>query len=139
MALIGSPSVKFSVSSASGSTLMVPLTQYVDTINGVKINAMTQETHTFGDSWVENTFTGVKSVDDVTIAGFYDDIASGPHFYMGQTSDVGAERQFEIDYGSSDIQHGSYVLLSYNRKPTRGELTRYESVLKISGAITTTT
>lgn len=139
MAKYGSPSLKFGVTTASGATAIVDFSQYVDTINGFKINAMSAETHTFGDSWVENTFTGVRQVDDLTVAGFYDDIASGPHAYFGQTTDIGAERQFEIDFGSSDIVHGSYILASYTRSPTRNELTRYEAVLKIHGTVTTTT
>ena len=137
MAKYGSPSVLIGVTTASGSTAIKDLSAYIETINGVKINAMTQETHTFGDSWVENMFTGVKQVDDITVGGFYDDAATGPHLLMGQTSDIGAERQFEIDFGSSDIVHGSYVLLSYARNPTRNELTRFEAVWKITGALTT--
>ena len=137
MTKYGSPSVVIGVTTASGSTAIVDMSPYIETINGVKINAMTQETHTFGDSWVENMFTGVKSVDDITVGGFYDDIASGPHAYMGQTSDIGAKRQAEISFGASDLVHFSYVLLSYQRAPTRNELTRFESVWKITGAVTT--
>ena len=139
MAKYGSPSVLIGVSTASGSTAIKDLSQYIEEIDGVKINAMTQETHAFGDSWVKNAYTGVRGVEDMKLTGFYDDAASGPHSFMGQTSDIGAERQFEIDFGSSDIVHGSYVLLSYSRIPTRDELTRFEAEWQFTGAITTTT
>lgn len=139
MAKYGSPSVLIGVTTASGSTALKDLTQFIDTINGFKINAATQESHTFGDSWVEHLYTGLRSMDDLTLGGFYDDNASGPHAFMGQTSDVGSERQIELDFGSSDIVHFNYILVSYARQPVRGELTKFEAVLKPTGAPTTST
>lgn len=140
MANYGSPNVKLTFSSASGTTVTHNLSNYIDTLNGFKINAMTQESHAFGDSWVENLYTGVKSADDITVGGFYDDVAaSGPHALFGNTSDIGAERNCEIDFGSSDIVAFKYIELSYQRTPNRGELTRWEMVMKVSGAVTTAT
>lgn len=141
MAKFGSDVIKFTVSSASGTTVTHNLANYIDTINGFKLNSMLQESHAFGDAWVENLYTGIKSADDVTVGGFFDDVAaSGPHALMGQTSDLGAERNCEIDFtGTSDIVAFKYLLASYQRSPVRGELTRFEAVLKVSGAVTTAT
>lgn len=138
MALYGSPNFKFGITSASGSTTIVDISGYIDTINGLKVNAMTQETHGFGDSWVEHTFTGVRSMDDITIGGFYNDAAAtGPHALLGNTTQVGASRAAETDYGSSVIQRVGVLIVSYQRTPTRNELTRFEAVLRPTGAVST--
>lgn len=138
MAQRGFDVTKVTVSTASGSTVAVALTQYVDTISAFKINGITQETHTMGDSWVENSFVGVRSGDDITLGGFYDDAtASGPHMVFGNTSDIGADRVMELDFGVSEIRNFHVIVMSYQIAPARNELTRWEMVGKVSGAIST--
>lgn len=137
MTKYGQPSVLFGISTASGSTAIKDLSNYIDEINGVKLEALTQQSDAFGDSWVENFYVGVRRLNPITIGGFYDDAASGPHLFMGQTSDVGAERQYELDFGSSDLIHGFAIIQSYERMPKRNELTRFQAVLLPTGAVTT--
>lgn len=127
------------VSSASGGSATIDMTQYITAINGFKVNAMNQETHTMGDAWVEKMYTGVRSGDDITISGFYDDATSGPHAYFGHTTDIGAERKMSIRFATADSVVFQYLQLSYSRKPVRNELTAYEMVCSPTGAITTST
>ena len=52
---------------------------YIDTINDFAIEALLQEGTAFGDSWVEQLYTGIKKGSDLTLEGFYDDAATtGP-------------------------------------------------------------
>ncbi len=94
----------------------------------------------FGDSWVEHLFAGVKQKEPFTMRGFYDDVAaSGPHVLFGQTSDIGAERYFEMGYGASDVVNGRAIIKSYSVMPVRGELHGFEVELLPTGAFGTAT
>lgn len=142
MANYGQPDFKFSIGTASGVALsaLKDISQYIITINGINLEALTQQSDAFGDSWVEQLYTGVKKGDDIVIGGFYNDVAaSGPHAIMGQTSDLGADRPFEADFGASDVANGRVVIAKYGRMPSRGQLTGYQATLRITGAVATTT
>ena len=140
MAKRRSDEVKIGITTTSASTTIVDLSQYVDTIGDVDITPMVNETHTFGDSWVERTYTGVRGTNPIVVEGYYDDAAaSGPHAILGNASDMGAERNFEIDFGASDVVNGKVILTGYNRLPKRGELTRYRSTWTPTGALGTAT
>lgn len=142
MANYGQPNVIISIGSASGAAAgaLKDISQYVDTFNGVNIEAILQQSDAFGDSWVEQLYTGVRRINPVTLEGFYNDVAaSGPHALMGQTSDLGADRLFEVDFGSSDIVQCRMIITNYNRMPRRGELTRFSVTLTPTGAVTTAT
>ena len=140
MAKYGFNQTLFGVTTASGSTTIKDLSQYVDTWSGADIEAILQESHTMGDSWKEFLYTNIRELKPITLDGFYDDVAaSGPHAVFGQTSDLGAQRDAECDFGASDIIHFTYLLRSYKRQPTRNELTRYSAVLQPTGAVSTAT
>jgi hypothetical protein len=110
------------------------MTQYVYAINGVKINAQTQETTPFGASWVAKAFVGVKSGDDITVEGFYDDTAvTGPHAIF---NDVGATRTFKVTWGNSKYTSMETIIKEYSREPVKGELTKYTVTLEVDGQIT---
>ena len=138
MAKKGQPDLKFGISTTSASTTIVDLSGYIDTFNGVSIEALIQQSDGFGDAWQENTYVGVKKGDPFTIEGFYDDVAaSGPHAILGQTSDLGAERNFEVDFGSSDLVNGDVLVTKYERMPRRNELTRFRATLQPTGTLGT--
>ena len=125
---------------ASSATGMLPLQNYVDTINGLKWTALTVQSDAFGDAWVENLWAGVRRHEPITFSGFYDDVAaSGPHVLFGNASDIGAERYLEMSFGSSDVRNGRAVVVSYQAMPVRGSLTRYEVELLPTGAYGTAT
>lgn len=129
----------FMVASSSAGSATIDMTSYIITINGFKINAMQQDGHTMGDAWVKHYFTGVRSGDNITIGGFYDDVTSGPHAYFGHTTDVGAERKAFMRFSTNESVTFSYLQESYSRKPQRNQLTDFEAVLAITGAVVTGT
>jgi len=139
VAKYGSDDVIINIGPSSGGSASVDLSDFVETINGFSIEAMLQEVHAFGDSWVEQMFTGLKRVNDITLGGFYDDAANSPVSVFGDVADVGSSGRFRMDVGSSNIVEVDYVVRSFQATPTRGELTRYEAVLVPSGAVTTAT
>ena len=135
--------LQFSRSSAtvaSSATGLLPIQNYVDTIGGSKITALTVQSDAFGDAWVEHLYAGVRRKEPFTFGGFYDDVAaSGPHALFGQSTDIGAERYMEIGYGASDVLNGRVLIESYQVSPARGTLHRYEVACLPTGAWATTT
>jgi len=101
---------------------------------GVDIQAETEESHGFGDSWVEHLATGLKRVADITLKGFYDDTAStGTHALFNR---VGSIATFKVTWGNSKTTEFNVLIKSYKRLPVRGELTKFEAVLMATGAVT---
>lgn len=125
---------------ASSATGLLPLQGYILAVDPVKLSAITVESHAFGDSWVENLYTGIRKLEPFKISGFYDDVAaSGPHALLGQSTDIGAERYFEVSHGASDVLNGRLLVLSYQRQAMRDDLTHFEAEFQPTGAMGTAT
>lgn len=125
---------------ASSATGMLPMQGYIDTIGGLKLTAITQQSDAFGDSYVEHLYAGIRKREPFTAAGFHDDVAaSGPHVIWGNASDVGAERYMEISYGASDVINGRALVESYEVAPARGSRHRFEVAFLPTGEWATAT
>lgn len=125
---------------ASSATGMLPMQQYIRKINGITLEAVVVDSHAFGDSFKESLYAGIKGMKDISFGGYYDDVAaSGPHLLYGQTTDVGAERYHEIDFGSSDVVNFRAIILEYTRHPVVEDLTEFEVVMRPTGPIATAT
>lgn len=120
---------------SSGASLQ-NMTQYVTDINGINIEAVLEETHTFGDAWVEALFAGLKKVGDITISGFYDDAATtGPDVIFNAIGNT-VLRRLKITWGSTKTSTVSTIIKSYNRTPSRGAITKFSVTLTATGAVT---
>lgn len=134
MAKYGSPDIKIEVDNAGGT--LQNMTAYIDEVNEVNVEALLQESHTFGDSWVENLYTGVKRGNAITFSGFYDDTATtGPDAIF---NDLGDTREVKITYdGSTGAKYTLFeaIITNYVRSPSRGENTRYSVTFTPTGEI----
>lgn len=133
MANYSSKDLVIEVDNASGGSLQ-NMSQYTREINGVKIAAILQESHSFGDTWFEALSTGIKKMEDITVRGFYDDTAStGPNAsYIA----IGETRTFKVTWGSTKTTSVETIILSYERLGKVGELTMYEAIFRPTGAVT---
>lgn len=131
----------FKLTSSSATASFHDLSQYIDEFDGLEQLAELQESHTLGDAWAEQAYTGLRRISPIRIAGFYDDVAaSGPHALLGQTTDIGAERVIKVNFGTTNAYPKCDVIVRrYSRRPTRGQLTRYEAELMPTGALTVVT
>ena len=138
MALQNGTVVEIYVTTASSTGAFHNIAGYVRSISGLNIEAMLQETHGFGDAWVEQSYVGMRRVDDITIGGFYDDVAaSGPHAIFGALATLGAERVIKLDLGTTnEYPKVDVIVKNYRRMPSIGEMTGYEVVLAPTGAVT---
>ena len=132
MAKYGSPALTITIE--DNSSTAQDLTEYIDEIGDVSIEAMIQEGHTFGDDWVKQLFTGVKNGGEVTVGGFYDDTADGPDAVLGGAN-IGDTREVVITWGGTKTSTFNAVIKSYTRSPSRGELTRFSCVLAVTDDI----
>lgn len=103
-------------------------------IGGIDLQAETEEGHGFGEGWVKQLATGLKRGADITVQGFYDDTATtGTHAVFNC---IGEARQLEVTYGGGKSTRMDVLVQSYRRIPARGELTKFEAVLLLTGAPT---
>jgi hypothetical protein len=135
MTLRGQADVKFLISSSSGGAASGnDLSNYIDTMSEIGQEGKIVEIDGFGESFIRHFYSGAKVQPEIEIEGWYDDAtASGPHKVFGNASDIGAERNYEIDFGATDIVTGDVIIKSYVRMPKRGEITRWKAVLLPTG------
>lgn len=107
----------------------VNVSQYITDFNGIPIQAIVQDTHTFGDSWVERTFAGVKDIGEITLKGFYDDtVTTGPDAVFNRVGNT-TNGTLLIGWGGSKTTTFETTIKSYNRTAGRGQLVGFEVVL----------
>jgi len=135
--MFGSTSLTISYDDAPGGVLRA-MTNAVTDIGGISIESMQADTSAFGDIWGESTPTGFRTVDEVSIKGFYDDTAvSGPHVVFREVDDSPADatRTLVVVFGGTngtftiETRLKKYTILGKNKG-----LTEYEAVVKPTGS-----
>lgn len=141
MARVGSDVLQVQVTTISSTASFRDITQQITEIDGYMLEAILEEVHTFGDSWTEQGFVGVRRIGDMTIRGFYDDDTStGTNGIFGNATAVGDERVMKLDVGTTNAYPKfDFIVKSYTRQPSIGELTKFELVIAPTGAPTVVT
>jgi hypothetical protein len=75
MAKYGSSVVTVTIDDSPGGTPRI-ITPYVNTISGLSIESITQQTNPFGTTNEEHTPVNMTKVADIVLSGFFDDTAS---------------------------------------------------------------
>lgn len=133
MATYGFDDLDVKIDSTEGGTL-ASVKAYVFEISGLEIEAVTEESHTIGDSWAEALYTGLRKANEVTMKGFYDDTATtGPDAMLNA---VGQTRSFQFTWGGSKTSAFESIITKYKRIPARGELTKFECSIQPTGEVT---
>lgn len=115
------------------------ITQFVLTINGINVEQVTEEKHSFGDSWEETLAIGIARMQPVELGGLYDDAALGPDaLFVRTTPDTPASptRTLTITWRSGKTTTVETVETSYQRAADRNALTKYTARLQPTGAVT---
>lgn len=129
---------KLQISTVSATTAFKDISDNLIEFSGFEILAETEEAHGMGDAWAETAFTGLKRVSPITLTAFYDDATtSGFVALFGNATDPGAERVIKVSFGTTNAYPKTDVIVKrFNRKPSRGELTKCEVELIPTGAVT---
>jgi hypothetical protein len=123
----------------SGGT-PVTMTTYVQTINGVDVESLMEQSDSFGDSWLEFLPVGVRKVSgDIVLEGLYDDTATtGPDAVFNAPAPTVAtsSRTLTLTFGGSKTFAVETYIKKYSRMLVRGKLHRYSVTLQPTAAVT---
>lgn len=130
MTRYGSPDVSWFL--IAGLDVVGTLTQFDDSRE-----ARTEETHTLGDAWAENSFVGVRS-GEITQEGFYDDAAGSIHDALSSgpgSSNILSYCLEGTATGRNFVGWSAGVQVNYERQAQRDALTKAKAGYKGNGAI----
>jgi hypothetical protein len=138
MSKFSSTVVTVTLDDAPGGTPRI-ITPYVNTIGGLKIENLTQQTNPFGSSNESHTPTGMSKTPDIPISGFHDDTATlGSHVIFkpaaGDKSPASVGRVLVILAATGATFKITVHLVSYEVLNKNGALTEYVAVLRQKSA-----
>ena len=124
----GSVTVTMDDSGLTGRTI----TPYVDTINGLKIETITEDIMPFGATAELPNSVGVYKSQTITISGRFDDTATvGPHVVFGTISSTVAASSRTLAVGLGGATYTvECIVTGYETQPSTGKLTRYTATLQ---------
>ena len=115
------------------------MTPYITEINGLDIEAITEESTAFGDTWMKNLAVGVSKGADVSLGGYYDDTATtGPDaiFNALPAGPATATRTLTITFATDKTFSCEVIIVKYTRTLAFNALTKFTVLLRPSGTIT---
>lgn len=118
---------------ADGGSL-TDISQSVQTVNGLEIEKIVEDGHTFGDSWVEKLLSGLSQVGNITLGGIFDTGTNVKSAFF--TSAHTATRSLQFTWGGTTTSDMEVWITKRKRIAERGKLTRFEVELAVSGAVT---
>jgi hypothetical protein len=138
MAKFGSASVIVSITDSPGGTPRI-ITPYVNSIGGIKVENLTQQTNPFGSTSEAHSPTGMSKTPDITLNGFLDDTALVGSAVVLKVSAadraVGSVgRVLVITIGTGQVFTITVHNVSHEVGAKNGALTEYTNVLRQAGA-----
>lgn len=110
------------------------LKAYVSELNGINVEAILEEVTAGGDTADAWASVGLVSGGEFSISGPYNDAADGPDDKFAGAG--GTTFAVIVTWRSGKTSTFNAILRSYQRSAGRGELTKYEAMFRITGAIT---
>jgi hypothetical protein len=139
MANYGPTSVVIKYDVTDGGAL-TDITAYVQTINGIDIEEIMEETRSLGDAWEEFLPVGVAKMAPIELSGLYDDASSpAPNVVFGGRIPAGpaqVTRSFQVTWGSTKTTSVETHLVKFTRTADKSALTRYSVTLQPTGTVT---
>jgi hypothetical protein len=108
------------------------ITQYVRSLNDVEIEALIEQSHSFGDAWAEFLYTGFAKANAITLQGIYDDAANTPYALFVR----GASRNLRITWGGGHQTVFPSLMQKWARGPQLEKAHTYKLTLQPTGAPT---
>lgn len=135
MAQYGPNDVKVEIEASVGAGSLTDITQYVTTLAGLKVNGNLEDGTPFGVAWDTKVAPGVKSADDPSLEGFFNDTATtGPDAIFADHE--GELREFKVTIGGTKTWDGNVLIKDYEVVTAVKSLTKYKASLSWTGAIT---
>jgi hypothetical protein len=119
------------VSYDAANGVLQDISQYVQTLGGIELENLIEETHTFGDSYEESTPVGIARWAQIEIGGpndlFNAALPTGPN---------DATRTLTVEWGGNASTSVETILIKYTRVPDRSALTKFSATLQPVGTPT---
>ena len=115
------------------------MSTYITEINGIDIEAITEDSTPFGSAWQQALATGNFKMADVELGGYYDDAATtGPDvvFNVLAVGPAAVTRTLKVTYGSTKCTSVEVLIVKYTRLPARNGITKFKVLLRPTGAVT---
>jgi hypothetical protein len=117
------------------------ITAHIQSINAFDIEAITEDSKSFGDTWGEVLPTGDKQASDVEIEGFYDDAAGGPVAVLQAalaaiSGPATAASAVVLTWGGGKTSSFNAFCVKFSRIAQRNQITRYRATVRPTGAVT---
>ncbi len=138
MAKYGSSTVAITLTEVTQGTVRT-ITPYVQSISGIAVENITQQTNPFGTSSEAHTPTGMTKTPDIVLSGFYDDTAqSGSWTVMkpaaADYSPADTGRQLVVTAVTGNTFTINVRLVRMEITCKNGSLTEYACTLRQMGA-----
>jgi len=101
------------------------------------VSAMVEESHALGDSWVKNTYVGLKSAE-LSQEGFYDDASDSSNEALSGSEGSSRLLCYGLEgntIGKKFIGYSGAMQTNYNRVISRGELHKANASYQGNGAV----
>ena len=134
MGLEGFPDLKIELDNAADA--LKDISAYVTEINGYSVEQILEELSAAGDATDRWAAVGFEQKSEITLAGPYDDQADS---LVAITLDgEGSTRTLKLTFDAavSDVRQVECIIRTSGRNPSRGAFTKYELVLRPTGAVT---
>jgi hypothetical protein len=112
------------------------ITPYVRAVGSISIEAILQESTSFGVAWAAYVSTMIKKMAAITIGGFYDTAATtGPDvIFSGYVGNTRTGTVFT--FGGAKTVTVDVIIQKYERLPKLGAMTEYQATLQPTGTAT---
>lgn len=124
---------------ADVTLFMVGGRQIVGDLTGFedKVEAMTEQTETLGDSWTEQSYTGLRTAE-LTIDGFFDDRVGGVHDALNTSADTAPPLVYALGgstFNADFVGWGGAIRQQYERLFSIGTLHKVRANFKTAAAV----
>lgn len=102
-----------------------------------KIEAIVEQSETLGDTWTEQSYTGLRTAD-LSIEGFYDDRQGGVHDALNTSADVAPPICYTLEgstFGAGFVGWAAGARATYERQFALGALHKVKAEYRTQGPV----
>jgi len=117
---------------------MEDITEFVTSIGGIGIEAITEQTNPFGVTSEEHTPVGLERTPDIALGGYFDDAVGNAHAILqikaADRSPASVGRALTILVASGFTFSVTVHIVNYTVTPERQGLTKFTAMLRQKSA-----
>ncbi len=138
MAIGGPADLTLEYGDGGSPETLIDITLHVISFNGMTVEQMLEEVRSFGMDWDKHLPIGVGKMDQIVFGGLLDDSSDGPDdLFAGRVpeSPSSPTRTFKATWFGTKTTSVQTHLAKYARTPDKSAITKYETTLQPTGAV----